>query len=157
MKVWERRNMRRTKKGCTATIILLQMTHIRKSIGICLLIGKPPIRPSYRCSILAGSRLQEEPWSKAWTGWSAGCYDYLCRSGFTGRHPVGISTASGSHKDRGKPGQIGPLLLDLPLPSYRRHLHLSFFKGSPHSHLLHPRLFTPPPYMVIIQWREVFL
>ena len=39
--MWERRNMRRTKnKGCTTVIILLQMTHSRKSIGI-LLINAP--------------------------------------------------------------------------------------------------------------------
>ena len=36
--MWERRNMRRMKnKGCTTVIILLRMTHSRKSIGILLI------------------------------------------------------------------------------------------------------------------------
>lgn len=64
MKVWERRNMRRTKKKGCSTVILLQMTHIRKSIGICLLILYPTGDTAVDVSILVNSTLKEKTRSK---------------------------------------------------------------------------------------------
>lgn len=64
MKVWERRNTRRTKKKGCSTVILLQMTHRRKSTGICSWILYPTWGRAADMPILVSSKPEEQTQSK---------------------------------------------------------------------------------------------
>lgn len=134
--------MRRTKeKGCTTVIILFQMTHIRKSIGILLINSlayyEAQLQTFYlgwlQITRITTKRDLKRPECRTIStdldSEVAILYGALL-------HPV--------HNGQVKSDQNWLLLLDLSPPAHPVKGDFPFFQGSPYSHPLHPSPFTLP-------------